>query len=81
MHDLLSLLVPSILKERKSHKDEKVMKLIPKQFSPNINKDSVNQEEYNYYKTLSVIDFVSGMTDSYAANLHKELMSGNDILF
>ena len=61
--------------------DEKVRKLIPVQFSSNINKDSVDDKSFNYYKTLSVIDFVSGMTDSYAANLHKELRSGNDILF
>jgi dGTPase len=65
MSDLLSLFIPAVLKESKEHKDEKILRLLPKQFVANNNK--------NYFKILSVLDYLSGMTDPYAIELYRKL--------
>ncbi len=65
MSDLLSLFIPAILKEHKEHKDKKVLRLLPKQFQ--------TTREENYYKVLSILDYLSGMTDSYAIELYRKL--------
>jgi dGTPase len=65
MSELLSLLVPAALKSEKDHKDEKIMKLIPSQFHTD------GKKPYN--KVLSVLDYVSGMTDPYATELYKKV--------
>jgi dGTPase len=48
-----------------SHREKKVLKLLPAQFRAG--------EGSDYEKALSVIDFISGMTDSYAMELYKNL--------
>lgn len=66
MYDLLSLFIPSILKEEMSSLDQKIVTLIPKQFS-------VEEHESTYIKVMSVLDFVSGMTDTYATKLYRDI--------
>lgn len=65
MSDLLSLFVPVVLKNEKGHKDKKVLRILPKQFQ--------TERKENYYKVLSVLDYLSGMTDSYAIDLYRKL--------
>jgi dGTPase len=65
MSDLLSLFVPVVLKKDKGHKDKKVLRILPKQFQ--------TERKENYYKVLSILDYLSGMTDSYAIDLYRKL--------
>ncbi len=65
MSDLLSLFVPAVLKNNKEHKDKKVLRLLPRQFQ--------TERKENYFKVLSVLDYLSGMTDPYAVELYRKL--------
>lgn len=65
MEQLLSLFVPAILKKSPSHRDKKIIKLLPKQFH--------TKEESDYEKVMSVLDFISGMTDPFAIELYRKL--------
>lgn len=66
LYELLALFIPAILKKKPSHKDEKLIKLIPQQFR-------VEGFGSDYDKVLSVLDLISGMSDQYATQLYKEL--------
>lgn len=70
MSDLLGLFIPAILKVKKTPKDEKVIKLIPSQFRSRIDSP--------YHNVLSILDYISGMTDSYATELYRKVF-GIDI--
>jgi dGTPase len=48
-----------------SYYSDKLLSLIPKQF--NINTDDA------YTKTMSILDYISGMTDVYALNLYRKI--------
>jgi dGTPase len=65
MYDLLSLFVPAILAHNPNHKDKKIIRLIPKQFQ--------SEGIENYEKVLSVVDYLSGMTDLFAIELYRKL--------
>jgi dGTPase len=65
MYDLLSLFVPAIITNNPNHKDKKIIRLIPKQFQ--------SEGIENYEKVLSVIDYLSGMTDLFAIELYRKL--------
>jgi dGTPase len=65
MNDLLSLFIPAILKKEPEHKDGKVLKILPKQFQ--------TRSSGNYLKVLSILDFLSGMTDPFAIQLYRKL--------
>ncbi len=65
MRSLLSSFVPAVLAEKPSHKDQKLRRLLPPQY--------VAPAAGAYEKALSVIDFVAGMTDSYAMEIYKNL--------
>lgn len=67
MSELLSLFVPPVLKAKPSKKEEKVLLLIPQQFI-HTNKASP------YERVLSVLDFVSGMTDPFATELYRKVL-------
>ncbi len=67
MSELLSLFVPALLKQKPDHKDEKVLKLFPLQFTTFENTSSP------YEKLLCAFDFISGMTDLYATELYRKL--------
>jgi dGTPase len=61
---LLEAFVPAVL-EAKSHKNEKLLVLIPQQFNV--------QSASAYERLLAVVDYVSGMTDNFATDLYKKL--------
>ena len=59
-------MIPSVLKTTPSDKEKKILRLLPKQFS-------FETEATSYERVLSVLDFVSGMTDSYATDLYRKV--------
>ena len=65
MNALLESFIPAVLHKKPSHREKKILKLLPSQFH--------GREESAYVRVLSVIDFISGMTDSYAMELYKNL--------
>ncbi|MBD0276497.1 MAG: dNTP triphosphohydrolase [Flavisolibacter sp.] len=67
MSELLQLFVPALLKEKLSHKEAKVLKLFPYQFT------EFEEKESKYEKVMSALDFLSGMTDTYATELYRRL--------
>ncbi len=67
MSELLQLFIPALLKEKPSHKEEKILKLFPYQFT---------EFEYatsKYEKVMNALDFLSGMTDEYATEIYRRL--------
>lgn len=67
MSELLHLFIPALLKEKPSHKEQKVLKLLPYQFTE-------YQLTSSYYeKVLSALDYLSGMTDEYATEIYRRL--------
>lgn len=72
MAELLEMIVPALLKEKKDHKDEKVLKLFPQQFR------EFEDTSSPYLKVLNSFDLISGMTDLYATELYRKL-KGIDI--
>ncbi len=68
--ELLSLFIPAVLKENRDNRDDKLLRLIPGQFQTN--------EGSAYEKVLSVLDYVTGMTDLYATELYRKIF-GIDI--
>jgi dGTPase len=67
LSELLQLFIPALLKERPSHKEKMVLKLFPYQFT------EFQQTESGYEKVMSVLDFLSGMTDTYATEMYRRL--------
>jgi dGTPase len=65
MHSLLSHFIPAVLNQRASHREKKVLQLLPDQYRESGAGD--------YGKALNVVDFIAGMTDSYAMELYKNL--------
>ncbi len=65
MRSLLDSFIPAVLQSPPSHKEKKILRLLPSQFR--------EEENSSYSLALSVIDFISGMTDSYAMELYKNL--------
>jgi dGTPase len=61
---LLEEFIPAYLKNE-SHYHRKLIQLIPKQF--------LTANEDTYSKIMSVLDFVSGMTDIYAVELYRKI--------
>jgi dGTPase len=72
MSKLLELFVPAVLRNRKIGTDEKALQLIPEQFR------EYEVHEDPYRKVLSVVDFISGMTDTYATEFYRKT-AGIDI--
>lgn len=77
--NLLSIFIPSIIKYDTETEmtgfDKRVLNLISKSYLSVYNEVSANVSEMEklYLRLLLVTDFISGMTDSYAKNLYKEL--------
>jgi dGTPase len=67
MSELLDLFVPALLKEKPSHKDEKILALFPYQFQ------QFQDTDWKYEKVMSALDFLSGMTDTYATEIYRRL--------
>lgn len=62
---LLEEFVPAVLEEKKSHYNDKLIRLMPGQFQIKTND--------TYEKVQSVLDMVSGMTDLYAVELYRKI--------
>jgi dGTPase len=67
MSELLQLFIPALLKENRSHKEEKVLKLFPYQFT------EFEETDSKYEKVLNALDYLSGMTDEYATEMYRRL--------
>ena len=67
MSELLALFVPALLRRERTHKDLKLLRLIPFQFT------EYELEESDYGKMMNVLDFISGMTDEYATEMYRRL--------
>lgn len=67
MSELLGLFIPALLRGKPSHKEEKVLRLFPYQFT------EYQLSQSPYEKVMSALDFLSGMTDEYATELYRRL--------
>ena len=67
MSELLQLFIPALIKEKPSHKEQKVLKLFPYQFT------EFETATTQYEKVMSALDFLSGMTDTYATEMYRRL--------
>ncbi len=69
MYELLNHFIGPILKnkEKRTQEDKKALKLIPGQF------DTIKEDSTPYERVLTVVDYLSGMTDLYATELYKKI--------
>lgn len=67
MSELLQLFVPALLKKNPLHREEKVLKLFPFQFT------EFRQTSSPYEKVMNALDYLSGMTDEYATEMYRRL--------
>ena len=67
MSELLQLFVPALLAQRPSHKQEKILRLFPYQFT------EFEEATSGYQKVLNALDYLSGMTDEYATEMYRRL--------
>jgi dGTPase len=67
MSELLQLFIPALLKDKLSHKEEKVLRLFPFQFT------EYEITTSKYEKVMSALDYLSGMTDEYATEMYRRL--------
>jgi dGTPase len=67
MSELLQLFIPALLKEKPSHKETKVLRLLPYQFT------EFEETDSQYHKVLNALDHLSGMTDEYATEMYRRL--------
>jgi dGTPase len=67
MSELLQLFIPALLKQNPSHKEAKVLRLFPFQFT------EYQQTLSKYEKVMSALDYLSGMTDEYATEMYRRL--------
>lgn len=84
INDLLDLFVTAVTRvksdEKAKNRNEKLIHLISKNFRhiqkiDNSGSPTIKFEKLNlYHRLLLVTDFISGMTDGYAVNLHQELL-------
>lgn len=65
MSDLLAMFIPAVLTLNPNMKEKKIISLLPEQFKTNASE--------SYEKTFSVLDYLSGMTDSFAIDLYRKL--------
>lgn len=67
MRTLLGYFVPAVLKEKRSALDKKVLRLIPSMHRPD------QEESTAYHEVMTVLDYISSLTDSEAVSLFREL--------
>lgn len=68
MSELLQLFIPALVKEKPSHKDEKILNLFPYQYTSFKEGSSTK-----YEKVMCALDFLSGMTDVYATEIYRRV--------
>ncbi|MBS7377627.1 MAG: dehydrogenase, partial [Paludibacteraceae bacterium] len=64
IYELLKVLIEAIMSPKKAY-SQQILRRIPAQYD--IYSDS------NYIKILSVLDYISGMTDVYALDLYRKI--------
>lgn len=64
LNKLLTLFVPTILNDQPRPIDKKTMRLIPTQYK--------YADGSPYEKVMGILDYISGMTDSFAMNLYRK---------
>jgi dGTPase len=67
MSELLQLFIPALLKVNPSHKETKVLRLLPYQFT------EFEETDSQYLKVMNALDHLSGMTDEYATEMYRRL--------
>ncbi len=67
MSELLSTFIPGLLRKKPNDMEEKSLRLLPKQFQ-------LPEDSTPYQKAMSIIDYVSGMTDTFAIELYRKCM-------
>jgi len=67
MSELLQLFIPALVREKPSHKDEKILNLFPYQFT------EYKEATSKYLRVMSALDFLSGMTDVYATEIYRRI--------
>lgn len=67
MSELLQLFIPALIKQKPSHKDQKILNLFPFQYK------QYEETEAKYQKVMSALDFLSGMTDVYATEIYRRI--------
>jgi dGTPase len=67
MSELLQLFIPALVKEKPSHKDEKILNLFPYQYT------GFKEPSSKYEKVMCALDFLSGMTDVYATEIYRRV--------
>ncbi len=72
MSELLQLYVPAALSKQKQPQHKTIMRLIPNQFTGDLQSDS------SYLRVMNVLDHISSMTDIYATE-HFRRLKGIDI--
>ena len=72
MSHLLKLFVPAVLRKKSKGTDRMALSLIPLQFR------EFETTDDPYLKVMSVVDFISGMTDAYATEFYRKT-TGIDI--
>jgi len=72
MSELLDLFVPAILHSTPNGRQQKVLQLVPFQFT------EFKESSSGYHKTMNALDLISGMTDEYATELYRRV-KGIDI--
>ncbi|UPT69234.1 MAG: dNTP triphosphohydrolase [Sphingobacteriales bacterium JAD_PAG50586_3] len=67
MYEMLSHLIPPVIQDKsiRTKSENKALKLLPGQY--------IYDDKEPYYRVLGVLDYVSGMTDNYAADLYKKI--------
>jgi len=60
--------------EEETTKDKKLRSLLPEEFQPETEKElELLTEQEKYERVLSVLDYITGMTDKYAINLYRKI--------
>ena len=67
MSELLQLFIPALVKDKASHKDEKILNLFPYQFT------EYKEVTSKYLRVMSALDFLSGMTDVFATEMYRRI--------
>ncbi len=74
INELLGMVMPAAVKKEseRTDLDDKMLQLVPEQFGKFLDSDT------HYEKIMSIIDYVSGMTDLFATELYRKI-KGIDI--